>query len=229
MTSAIILAAGSSTRMGGVNKQLSEISGIPVFVMSALRFQRSERVGEIIIAAPAGETEYYRETALRFGVSKLKAVTEGGATRFLSVKNALERLSPNTEYVAIHDGARPLIPTEEIDRVIADAERYGAALAAAAATDTVKTAANGFVNATPPRETLYYAQTPQVFRTVLYKECVSRLGEEAEQLTDDSLLFERCGIPVRITPLTCCNMKITRPDDLAAAQAIYSARKDDLL
>lgn len=228
MVSAIILAAGSSSRMGGINKQLAEISGYPVFVMSALRFQRCERVGEIIIAAPKGSAEEFAQLALRGGVTKLKAVAEGGDERFGSVRNALCEVSENADLIAVHDGARPLITTAEIDRVISDAAEYGAAIAATAATDTVKTAEGGFVSATPPRSSLFYAQTPQVFRKELYLECVSELGERAERLTDDSLLFELCEKPVRLTEVRCCNMKITRPEDLAAARAIFLERNETL-
>lgn len=226
MTSAIILAAGSSTRMGGINKQFAKLSGVPVFVMSAAAFQRSDNVGEIIIAAPLGDADRCRALCEKHGITKLKAVIEGGQTRFLSVKNALSQVSSNADFIAIHDGARPLIQTADIDRVIQDARVYGAAIAACAATDTVKTAEGGFVTETPPRSSLFYAQTPQVFRAEDYRECVKKLGREAEQLTDDSLLLERCGKAVHITELTACNMKITRPQDLAAAEAIIAQGKE---
>lgn len=226
MFSAIILAAGSSTRMKGTNKQLAKIADIPVFVMSALNFEKSEQVSEIIIAAPEEELSRYEKLARNFGVSKLKAVTPGGATRFLSVKNALEQVSKDCTHIAIHDGARPLLPTEEIDRVLADAVKYDAAIAASPATDTVKAcASNGFVESTPPREKLYYAQTPQAFSKKLYLDCIEKLGQRAEALTDDSALIEQCDGYVRITEITCCNMKITRPEDLAAANAVYLSRK----
>ncbi len=225
MFSAIILAAGSSTRMCGVNKQLAKIGDTPVFIMSALAFQHSEKVSEIILAAPAEETERYEKMARNYGVTKLKSVVAGGATRFLSVRNAIERVSKTCSHIAIHDGARPLITTADIDRVLSDAVKYDAAIAAVPATDTVKTAAsNGFVESTPPREKLYYAQTPQAFSKKLYLDCVQKLGAEAESLTDDSALIERCGGYVRITELTSCNMKVTHPDDLAAANAIYLNR-----
>lgn len=225
MFSAIILAAGNSTRMGGTNKQLAKINDTPVFIMSALAFQRSEMVSEIILAAPAEDAERYEKMARNFGVTKLKAAVSGGATRFLSVRNALEVVSKDCAYIAVHDGARPLITTADIDRVLKDAVKYNAAIAAAPATDTVKTAAsNGFVESTPPREKLFYAQTPQAFSKKLYLECVEKLGSAAESLTDDSMLVEKCGGYVRLTEITACNMKITRPDDLAAANAIYLNR-----
>ena len=226
MFSAIILAAGSSTRMEGTNKQLAKIADVPVFVLSALNFECSEQVAEIIIAAPEDDLARYEKLAKNFGVTKLKAVVSGGSTRFLSVKNALERVSKECTHIAIHDGARPLLPTAEIDRVLADAVKYDAAIAACPATDTVKTvASNGFVKGTPPRDRLYYAQTPQAFSKKLYVDCIEKLGERAQTLTDDSALIEQCGGYVRITEITCCNMKITRPEDLAAANAVYLSRK----
>lgn len=226
MLTAIILAAGSSSRMNGANKQLAKIGDIPVFIMSAQNFQRSDRVDEIVIAAPAADAARYEKLAKNFGITKLKAVTSGGATRFLSVKNALEAVSDKADMIAIHDGARPLIDTEDIDRVIADAEKYGAAIAACAAVDTVKVVgANGFIEDTPQRSKLFYAQTPQVFKKKLYLECIEKLGAQAENLTDDSALLEQCGEYVRVTEITECNLKITRPEDLEMANAVYRSRK----
>lgn len=225
MFSAIILAAGSASRMEGINKQLAEIDGVPVFVMSALKFNASDMVSEVIIAAPYSDVKQFTELAKGFGVTKLKCVVSGGETRALSVKNALSFVSDDCDYIAIHDGARPLIETADIDRVLNDAVEYSAAIAAAPATDTVKVSADGFIADTPDRSTLYYAQTPQAFSKGLYLDCLQRLGDEAASLTDDSALIERCGGRVKLTEVTSCNMKITRPDDLAAAEAIYKNRR----
>ncbi|MGN0650762.1 MAG: 2-C-methyl-D-erythritol 4-phosphate cytidylyltransferase [Oscillospiraceae bacterium] len=225
MISAIVLAAGSSVRMRGINKQLACIDGIPVFVISALCFERSAQVGEIIIAAPENDLEIMRQTALKFGITKLKAVTAGGETRAASVKNALAAVSPEADLISIHDGARPLITTEEAERVFDDARIYGAAIAAIRATDTVKVAQDSEIRRTLPRESLWYAQTPQVFAAQLYRECLESLGEEINSLTDDSSLLEACGRSVHLTEINCCNMKITRPDDLAAAEAVFRQRQ----
>lgn len=226
MVSVIIAAAGNSTRMGGINKQLEKIGEIPIFVMSALKFERSEKVGEIIIAAPADDAPKYEKLARNFGVTKLSAVVPGGETRFKSVKNALDASSPKADYIAIHDGARPLISTDDIDRVFADAEKYNAAIAAVPATDTVKTVgANGFIESTIPRGKVWYAQTPQVFRRKLYLSCIEKAGVRAEDATDDSSILEMCGEYVHITEISGCNLKITRPADLAAAAAIHTTRK----
>lgn len=227
MVSAIILAAGSASRMQGINKQLAEIDGVPVFVLSALKFNASDMVSEVIIAAPEADIPLFTQLAERFGVTKLKCVAAGGKTRALSVKNALSFVSDRCGYIAIHDGARPLIDTADIDRVLCDAKQHGAAIAAAPATDTVKVSQDGFICDTPDRRTLYYAQTPQAFSKALYLGCLEKLGDKAEQLTDDSALIERCGGKVRLTEITTCNMKITRPDDLVAAEAIYLNRRTE--
>ena len=222
MFSVIIVAAGSSTRMNGVNKQLETIDGTPVFVMSALKFERSEKVGEIIIAARGDDTVQFEKLAREFGVSKLAAVVAGGQTRMQSVRNCIAAVSPKADYIAIHDGARPLIETVEIERVFADAEKYGAVIAAVRAVDTIKEVGDGgFIERTPPRENLYYAQTPQVFRKELYLSCLEKInGAAADKVTDDASLLEMCGERVRITEIGGCNMKITRPEDLIMAEAL---------
>lgn len=224
MFSVIILAAGASLRMGGVNKQLSEIGGVPVFIMSALKFDRCEKTAEIIIAAPEEFCEKYRELAVRFGVKKLSCVVCGGRTRFESVKNALSAADKSCDFIAVHDGARPLIDTADIERVFADAEKFGAAIAACRAVDTVKVVdESGFIVKTPPRENLYYAQTPQAFRRDLFEKCAEKIGER--EVTDDASVLELCGERVKITEISSCNMKITRLDDLAAARAVFGERE----
>lgn len=225
MVSVIIVAAGKSARMEGVNKQLVRIADTPVFIMSALKFDKIDKVGEIIIVAPEDEKPRYEKFAANFGISKLTGVIAGGDTRFKSVKNALKVVSSKADYIAIHDGARPLIETEDIERIFADAEKYNAAIAAVPATDTVKiVASNGFVESTVPREKLYYAQTPQVFQKKLYLSCLEKVGQRAENATDDSSILELAGEYVKITEVKNTNLKITRPDDLIAAQAIHDNR-----
>lgn len=206
--------------MNGINKQLALLDGIPVVVRSALAFERSSEVSEIILAVPSGEEERYSALCSQYGVTKLKTAVHGGATRFLSVKNALAQVSADCTHIAIHDGARPLISTEDIDRVLNDAAEYNAAIAAAPVTDTIKQTSDGVITSTPDRSALYAAQTPQAFLKSLYLSCVERLGSRAEELTDDSALLELCGEQVHITPVTACNMKVTRPQDLAIAEAV---------
>ena len=120
----------------------------------------------------------------------------------------------------MHDGARPLITPEDIGRVLNDAVQYGGSIAAAPVTDTIKQCRNGSVEATADRSALFAAQTPQAFRKSLYLSCIDKLGSRADGLTDDSALLELCGETVHITEITACNLKITRPQDLAIAQAV---------
>lgn len=218
MFSAIILAGGSASRMNGINKQLALLEGVPVVIRSALAFERSAMVREIVLVVPAGEEQDYNALAKEYFVTKLKTVVSGGAARALSVRNALGECS--CEYIAIHDGARPLISTKDVNRVLRDAVQYGAAIAAAPVTDTIKRCSGGYVESTPDRSMLFAAQTPQAFRRELYVSCVEQLGSRADDLTDDSALLEACGEEVRITPVTECNMKITRPQDLEIAAAV---------
>ena len=227
MVSVIIVAAGSSARMNGVNKQLEKIGDTPVFVMSALKFNKSEKVGEIIIAAPADDTARYEKLARNFGVTKLTAVVAGGETRMQSVRNCISCVSAKADYIAVHDGARPLIETDDIETLFADAEKYKAAIAAIRAVDTIKAVgSNGFIESTPPRANLYYAQTPQVFLKKLYLSCLEKVDQKAaENATDDSSILELCGEYVKITEIGGCNMKITRPEDLIAAEAVYRNKR----
>ena len=204
MFSAVILAGGSASRMNGINKQLALLDGIPVVLRSALAFENSAQAGEIILAVPAGEEERYAALCSQYGITKLKAAVHGAGYA----------------YIAIHDGARPLISTADIDRVLTDAVQYGSAIAAAPVTDTIKQVSGGAITSTPDRSTLYAAQTPQAFRRELYASCIEKLGSRAEELTDDSALLELCGEPVHITPVTACSMKVTRPEDLAIAEAV---------
>ncbi len=223
MFAALILAGGRAERMEGVDKQLSLINRIPVFVMSALKFQRSDLVDEIIIAAPHGKEKFYNDTAIKYGVTKLKTVVSGGDTRFISTKNALSHVSENIGYIAVHDGARPLISTEDINCVLEDALKYDMAIAAVPASDTVKIAEDGFVKSTPNRKTLYYAQTPQAFNKAMFERCLQRVEscmDNTEIITDDSSIAENGGFKVKITEIKGCNMKITKKYDLLSAKAI---------
>lgn len=226
MFSVIIAAAGSSQRMCGINKQLEKIGDTPVFVMSALKFNSIDEVSEIIITAPEADIARYEKLARNYGVTKLTAVISGGETRCQSVKKALDLVSEKADFVAIHDGARPLIDTEDIERVFADAVKYGAAIVASPAVDTLKlVGSNGFIEKTIPRNNVYYAQTPQVFRRRILMDCFEKIGLQADNATDDSSIAELCGEYVKITEITSPNFKITRPDDLTAAQAIFENRR----
>ncbi len=211
---AIILAGGSSTRMGGRDKQLIEIDGVPVIVKSALIFERTAEVTDIIIAAKKEEKEHIESLCKSFGITKLKAVTEGGATRAESARKAFA-LVENADIVAVHDGARPFATAGLAQKVILAAKEQGAAIPAIAVKDTIKEAENGFVKSTPDRSTLFCAQTPQAFKYKVYEKMIAG----AEEATDDAALAEKAGYPVKIVEGEESNIKITTPQDLAKTGA----------
>ncbi|MBQ8613058.1 MAG: 2-C-methyl-D-erythritol 4-phosphate cytidylyltransferase [Ruminiclostridium sp.] len=218
--SAIILAAGASSRMQGTNKQLLTLGGVPVILRSALNFQNCPEIIEIIIAARAEDCEEIERLCRDAGVTKLKTVCEGGKSRAESAEIAFSHVE-DTDVTAIHDGARPFAYPDLISMVISDAMEHGGAIAAVPVKDTIKITRDGFIESTPDRSTLYSAQTPQAFRTSLYRKMLETGGD----FTDDSQLAERLGIKVKITAGSYNNIKITTPEDIALGEAITEAEK----
>ncbi len=212
---AIILAAGASSRMKGTDKQLLSIGGVPVIVRSAVNFQNTPEVSEIIIAAKAELCEEIKLLCENAGVTKLKAVCTGGETRAKSAEAAFY-LAGNTDVTLVHDGARPFAFPKLISEVIREAHEYGGAIAAVPVTDTIKCVKDGLIESTPDRSGLFGAQTPQGFRTELYGKMLAQGGD----FTDDSQLAEAMGIKVKIVTGSYDNIKITTPEDIARAEII---------
>ena len=221
--SAIILAAGSSTRMNGANKQFLELGEIPVLMRSALNFEHCSEIGEIIIAAKADDVREIVSLCTKYGISKLKTVCEGGADRVESAKIAFGFVS-EADYVAVHDGARPFAEPALISGIISAAEETGAAIAAIPVTDTIKTAENGIITSTPPRSSLFAAQTPQVFKKDLYEKMCGISGA----VTDDAGLAERLGVRVKIAAGSTKNIKITTPADIPLGE-LYAGKGAGML
>lgn len=219
-TSAVIVAAGSSTRMGGEDKQFIRLCGKPILAHSMTAFQNCPVIEEIVVVTKADSVEAVRAMAAEYGIDKLTAVTEGGASRAESVRNGVAAVSCGAEFVAIHDGARPLVTPEDIARCATDAFRCGGAVLAVPVTDTVKYGRkNGFVEYTPAREKLFAAQTPQIFDLEIYRAAMERAFRELSDWTDDSRVFENDGRRVFLTPGNRKNIKITSPDDVLIAEA----------
>lgn len=213
----IILGAGMSSRMNGINKQLLSIGGIPVIIRSALNFQNTDEISEIIIATKPDDIDEIKKLCEEYGITKLKAVCEGGDTRYDSAKKAFA-LSGKTDIVAIHDGARPFAAPELISMVIKDARIFGGAIAAIPVKDTIKVARNDFVESTLDRRALYAAQTPQAFTKELYEVMLYSVTEN--DVTDDAQLMERFGKQPIITMGSYDNIKITTPEDIPMGEAI---------
>ena len=224
-TTAIILAAGKSTRMQNdeISKQMLEIDGVPVVVRSMLAFEGSDYVHEIIVVGTKDELSVYKDFKRIYNITKLKTAVEGGDCRAKSAEHGFLRISPKAKFVAIHDAARCLITTKDIDRTIKEAQRYGAAIAAKKATDTVKIADKfGFVKETPERSLSWHAQTPQVFKKTIYDISLAKTDKLDDKITDDAMMVERAGFHIKLVECKSENIKITKPEDLAVAADILT-------
>ncbi|HEY3396340.1 MAG TPA: 2-C-methyl-D-erythritol 4-phosphate cytidylyltransferase [Armatimonadota bacterium] len=222
---ALIMAAGRGERMGGaLPKCFLPLAGRPLVAHALAAFARTPEVETVILVAPPGWTEPARELLAAAGLADLQIVG-GGESRMDSVERGLQALEADApELVAIHDGARPLISPETISATLAAAAQTGAALAATPLTDTLKRAnADLLVTATPPRENLWRAQTPQCFRYDLVCAAHQRAREEHWPATDDGMLVEKLGHPVQLVPTRGYNPKMTTPEDMQRAEHLLSA------
>lgn len=227
-TSAIILAAGSSTRMGGDStKQFSELDGIPVVARTVMAFEAAECINEIIVVAKSDEISLYADFAEKYGITKPFSVIEGGETRQESAFIGQDAVSKKSKYVCIHDAARCLITPELITSVCRGAYLHGAATLAIKALDTVKISdKNKYIDSTPERKFTYQAQTPQVFPVNAYRAAAYVAKEENFEATDDCMLLEHIKIPVKLIEGSRENIKITEPLDMIFAKAILAARNE---
>ena len=228
-TSALILAAGSSTRMGdGVSKQFLSIGGIPVVARTIMQFDRSEFIDEIIVVCKKDEISMYDGFAEKYNLTTPMKVVEGGATRQESARFGSDAVDPKSRYIAIHDAARCLITEEMIARVCHSAfiSRDRGAILAIKATDTVKIAdKNAFIDTTPARKLVWQAQTPQVFPLNAYRAAAYVARDEGFEGTDDASLLEHIKFPVKLVEGSRENIKVTEPIDLLLAEAILSSRE----
>jgi 2-C-methyl-D-erythritol 4-phosphate cytidylyltransferase len=226
MSVAIVVAAGRGTRLGGNQpKQFLELCGVPIIIHTLRQFERCEEINEIIVVVPAEETAVFSSLAQKFKLTKLSGVVTGGATRAQSVRRGLNAIN-DAEIVAVHDGVRPFVTSDEIDRVVAAARADGAAILVAPVTETIKDIENGRVKRTPLRTNLRRALTPQCFRYDLLKRAYDQLDEveaAGDEVTDDSLLVERLGAEIIAVEGSARNIKITREEDLVVAEAILSS------
>ncbi len=221
--SVVVAAAGNGTRMGlDTNKLYVELQGQPILALTLKNFEDSDLIDEIIIVSHEDEIEYCRKNITdKFGFGKVKEIVPGGLTRQQSVYNGLKHVSADCGIVLIHDGARPFIDGNVIGECAEAAVKYGAAVAAVPAKDTVKRSdAENFVTETVERNKLWYIQTPQAFRYGLIMEGHRRAEEEGFEGTDDAVLAERAGYKVRLVMCNYFNIKITTREDLVIAEAI---------
>ncbi len=223
--SAVIVSAGNSTRMGGVNKQFLELDGAPVIVNTITMFQRSNLIDEIVIVTRESDIEEIKNLIDKYKFTKVSAVVTGGETRQLSVYNGVVNTLKNTDIVAIHDGARPLVTVKVIEETIQAAADFGAAATGVKVKDTVKVVDdNDYIIDTPDRTYMRFIQTPQVFDKKLYLDAVKTV-ENSKNFTDDCMLIEAYGKTVKFVDGDYENIKITTPEDIELAENYLKRRR----
>ena len=217
MFGVVIVAAGQSVRMAGRDKIFADLGGELVLARSVRTFHECPFVGQIVIVLNESNLEQGRRLVEERAWHKVTGLRPGGLRRQDSVANGLKALD-GCSLVAIHDGARPLVHRETIERGCLEVQRHGVAVAAVPVKDTVKVVdVDGFVQDTPDRSMLWLAQTPQLFR---YEIIADACGRVTADVTDDAALVERAGYRVKLFMGSYGNIKITTPEDLDLARAM---------
>ena len=214
----VIVAAGTASRMGGIDKVMAPLQGEPMIVRTVRTFQNCDAISEIVIVTR--EDLIMPISNLCREMPKVKAVVRGGSSRQESVGLGLNALSDKVKLVAIQDGARPLITWEVIDRTVRAANSYGAAAPAIPVKDTIKVVEGRVVKYTPDRSTLFAVQTPQVFDFDLLRGALKKAELEGAAITDDCSAVELMGMSVKIVEGDERNIKVTTPMDLKIAEML---------
>ena len=222
----VIVAAGSSLRMGG-DKLMMELCHVPVLARTLLAFQQSPLVDEIIVVTRMEKIMDVADICKKYGVTKAKKVIRGGTSRMESALAGVSELSCGTKLIAIHDGARPLVTQDVINRVIYDASVHMSSIPVIPSTDTLKAVDDdGNVTGTVDRSRTVRVQTPQVFDADLIKGALTKAAKDAMQITDDCSAMDIMGIKTHTVMGDVDNIKITTPNDMVAAEAIIKNRGD---
>ena len=220
---AVIVAAGTASRMGGIDKVMAQLKGEPMIARTVRTFQECDAVSEIVIVTR--EDLIIPITNLCREMPKVKAVVAGGSSRQESVGLGLNALSRNVKLAAVHDGARPLITWQVIDRTVRAANSYGAAAPAIPVKDTIKVVEGRVVKNTPDRATLFAVQTPQVFDFDLLRGALKKAEATGAAVTDDCSAVELMGMSVKIVEGDERNIKVTTPMDLKIAEMLLEEEK----
>ena len=223
MNIAIIAAAGSGSRMASARpKQFLELAGKPIIFHTLKPFEECDSINEIIVVLPAEDSAGFLSMAGKLGLRKLTKVIPGGVTRADSVRRGLQAIrSATAEIVAVHDGVRPFVTVDEIEKTIVAARSTGAAILVAPATDTIKEVnETGDVIRTIDRKQLRHALTPQCFRFDLLRRAFETVDVSDASITDESYLIEQLGERVSIVEGSARNIKITTKADLAVAETM---------
>ena len=221
---AVILAAGSGNRMqSDTTKQQMLLLGETVLHRTLYTFDKSAVIDSVVVVCKEDELDFVKcETK---DIKKIISVVVGGKTRAESAIRGFLKAPADAEFVAIHDCARCLLTEEMLNKVVSDAIKYGAATASRVVTDSVKRVdENGFIISTENRDSLRLMQTPQVFKTDIYRRAVRNLDLSDSLITDDNAMVERIGGKIFCTDISAENIKITYPEDIAFAEFILKGR-----
>ena len=216
MTTAIVVAAGKGSRMGGaVDKAFLTLGSRPVVAHALAAFERSPAISEVVLVVRKDQLSAADSAVRMFGLRKVRRIVAGGATRLASVRAGVAAANVETTYFAVHDGVRPAVSVSLIRDCVASARKFGTGVAAAKITDTVKAVGrNGAIEKTLDRAPLWAAQTPQVFRADLLRKALDGVDDKDPAITDESSAVERLGETVRIVESAEPNPKITVPGDV---------------
>ena len=219
---AIIVAAGSGSRMGAdIPKQFIDVNGRPILAYTLDKFQNCQKIDEIIIVTRSDSIVLCKSIVDTYGFSKVSVITEGGSTRQQSVMLGIAQMSSDDGYVLIHDGARPLISIDTIEKCIDSVFENNASAVGVPMKDTIKYSDDGkFITKTVDRSRLWLIQTPQAFEKQLIKQCHEKAASEAFDATDDCMLAEHFGIKVAIVEGEYENIKITSPSDIYVMEGL---------
>lgn len=222
---AVVPAAGSASRMQGIDKILTELDGIPVLARTLLALNDCPLIDEIVVVTREDLIAPIGSLCTDYSIHKVTKIVRGGKDRAESVSLGLKEVSEAAELVAIHDGARPFVSQEVLADVLMAAAKDHAAAPAVPVVDTIKVAHDGVVESTPDRSTLFAVQTPQVFDKDLITGALYKAMKEGIPLTDDCSAAEAIGVKVTLTAGSRENIKITTPIDLAMGEAIIQCRQ----
>ena len=218
---ALVLAAGRSQRMQGIDKTFARILGKPLILHTLSVFLNCPDIQKVVLVLPESNIEKARSLLEGIDNSEKLTLCAGGERRQDSATNGLDALGP-CGWVAVHDGARPCLSPDILQSALADARLHGSAVVAVPVTDTVKRAdSDAFISATVPREGLWAVQTPQVFPFAVLQRAYR---EVSENVTDDASMVERLGVKIKLTPGSPTNLKVTNPEDLKLAEMILTSR-----
>lgn len=225
-SAAVIVAAGSSTRMGS-DKLLAELGGIPVMARTLQAFDNSEYINEIVVVTRMDRVAEIADLCAEYKISKVSKVVAGGKTRMESSLIGVSAVKDSAKLIAIHDAARPLVSGAVIKRTVCAAAAYMAAVPVVPSTDTLKVIdETDRIVGTVDRTTTYRVQTPQVFDAVLIKGALTKASEKGLALTDDSAAVDMTGFKTYSVAGEEDNIKITTPRDLVIAEALLNSRSD---